>query len=176
MHSSIRILLFIYSLLFTFCWVGEPWFLLLKNERDSGLAENEAGASRVELIKITPMQHQQNWPRFSLGLTCLFLLWGGMCGGRIGGFMSSHRRSCRGNVNLIIIIIIIIIKMSVNNFYLPQNPLTAPSELFRVPLQHSKGFSDVFFFFFWLPGAVKMVSVGGQTAPPPPIPWPYLGH
>lgn len=79
MHSSIRILLFIYSLLFTFCWVGKPWLLLPKNERDSGLAENEAGASRVELIKITPMQHQQNWPRFSLGLTCLFLLWGGEC-------------------------------------------------------------------------------------------------
>lgn len=32
MHSSIRILLFIYSLLFTFCWVGKPWLLLPKNE------------------------------------------------------------------------------------------------------------------------------------------------
>lgn len=63
MHSSIRILLFIYSLLFTFYWLGEPWLLLPKNEgtaagwkwswRQSSWADkNHADAASTKLAKI----------------------------------------------------------------------------------------------------------------------------
>jgi len=44
----------------------------VSKKKGQQLPQSEAGASRVELIKITPMQHQQNWPRFSPGLTCFF--------------------------------------------------------------------------------------------------------
>jgi len=50
--------------------------------------------------------------------------------------------------------------MSVNNFYLPQKPLSR-AELFGVVYSIRKGF----WCFSWLPGGLKIVSVGGHLQP-----------